>query len=190
MLGQTARGIKNGLWKYSWSGARAAPLDVTDEVSHVRKRCRHTDYVDLAVRRLEKGIFLVSADRTKTNVMAMAWGFIGFQWSKPVFIAPVRTTRFTHGLIEATGEFVVCVQPPSMDDKMMQSGSSSGRDHDKISDLGLKLFTLPEVSVPGIEGSLITYACKVIHKASAEPLSNHTFFFGEILGTYADESLG
>jgi flavin reductase (DIM6/NTAB) family NADH-FMN oxidoreductase RutF len=144
----------------------------------------------LAVKRLEKGVFLVSADRTKTNVMAMAWGMIGFQWSKPVFIAPVRTTRFTHGLIETAGEFVVCVQPPSMDDLMMQAGSSSGRDRDKIGDLGLQLFTIPEVSVPGIEGSLITYACRVLHTASAEPLSNHTFFFGEILSTYADESLG
>jgi flavin reductase (DIM6/NTAB) family NADH-FMN oxidoreductase RutF len=144
----------------------------------------------LDVKRLEKGVFLVSADRTKTNVMAMAWGMIGFQWSKPVFIAPVRTTRFTHGLIETAGEFVVCVQPPSMDDLMMQAGSSSGRDRDKIGDLGLQLFTIPEVSVPGIEGSLITYACRVLHTASAEPLSNHTFFFGEILSTYADESLG
>lgn len=155
----------------------------------MRKRCRHTDYVDLAVKRLEKGVFLVSADRTKANVMAMAWGMIGFQWSKPVFVAPVRTTRFTHGLIEEAGEFVVCIQPPSMDGLMMQAGSSSGRDRDKISDLGLQLFTIPEVSVPGIEGSLITYACKVLHTASAEPLSNHTFFFGEILGTYADDSL-
>ena len=102
----------------------------------MRKRCRHTDYVDLAVKRLEKGVFLVSADRTKANVMAMAWGMIGFQWSKPVFVAPVRTTRFTHGLIEEAGGFVVCIQPPSMDGLMMQAGSSSGRDRDKISDLG------------------------------------------------------
>lgn len=155
----------------------------------MRKPCKHTDHIDLAVKRLESGVLLVSSDEAKTNVMAMAWGLIGFQWSRPVFVAPVRTSRFTHGLIEASGEFVVCVQPASMDGIMMRAGSSSGRDLDKISDLGLQTFAMPEVKVPGIEGSLITYACKVIHRASAEPLSNHTFFFGEILCTYADDSL-
>lgn len=156
----------------------------------MRKRCHHTDHVDLAIKRLEKGVFLVSKFAGKTNVMAMAWGSPGFMWSKPVFIAPVRTSRFTHSLIEGSGEFVVCVQPESMDDLMMRSGSCSGRDLDKIKELNLQTFSIPEVSVPGIEGSLLTYACKVIHTASAEPLSSHTLFFGQILAVYADSSLG
>lgn len=155
----------------------------------MRSPRRHTDFVDLAVRRLERGVLLVSGHEGRTNAMAMSWGFIGFQWSKPVFIVPVRTTRFTHGLIESSGEFVVCVQPESMDDVMSRAGSCSGRDVDKITDFGLQTFELPEVKVPGIEGSLLTYACRVVHTASAEPLSNHTFFFGEIVGVYADESL-
>ena len=98
--------------------------------------------------------------------------------------------RFTHDLIEGSGEFVVCIQPETMDDIMMRTGSCSGRDVDKLKELNLETFNVPEVSVPGIEGSLLTYACKVIHKASAEPLSNHTLFFGHVLGVYADKSLG
>lgn len=155
----------------------------------MRSPCRHTDFVDVAVKRLERGVLLVSSHEGRANAMAMAWGFIGFQWSKPMFIAPVRTTRFTHGLIEGSGEFVVCVQPESMDDIMTRTGMCSGRDVDKIKDLGLRTFEIPEVKVPGIEGSLLTYACRVVHTASAEPHSNHTFFFGEILRVYADESL-
>lgn len=156
----------------------------------MRIRCNYTDHADLAIKRLEKGVLLVSQHEGKTNVMAMAWGFPGVMWSKPVFIAPVRTSRFTHDLIEGSGEFVVCIQPETMDDIMMRTGSCSGRDVDKLKELNLETFNVPEVSVPGIEGSLLTYACKVIHKASAEPLSNHTLFFGHVLGVYADKSLG
>ena len=142
-------------------------------------------HAQLTIDRLKKGVFLVSIDENEqANVMAMAWGFIGFQWMKPLFIVPVRADRYTNGLIDKSKEFVVSIQPEDMDDDMMYTGSHSGRDVDKFKELELGKVAIPELKTPGIDGCLIHYACKVIHTASAEPHSSHKFFFGEILNVY------
>jgi len=155
----------------------------------MRQKCAPMEYAGFAIKRLEKGVFLVSIDDDDhPNVMAMAWGFIGFQWSKPVFIAPVRTERYTYGLIDRAEEFAVCIQPESMDEDMMYCGTHSGRDTNKFADRDLKTFSLPSIRTPGIEGSVLIYECKVIHRASAEPHSSHVFFFGEILRVYHDDN--
>jgi flavin reductase (DIM6/NTAB) family NADH-FMN oxidoreductase RutF len=143
--------------------------------------------VQLTIERLKKGIMLVSVDaQGKANIMAASWGFIGFQWGQPVFITPVRPSRYSHSLIEASGEFVISVQPPTMDDDMMFCGGCSGQNIDKWQARGLTPVQIPGFRTPGVAGSLLHYACRVMHKASAEPLSSHTFFFGEIDKVYAD----
>ncbi len=152
--------------------------------------CKPFDNVDLVIKRLQKGVFLLSADENgKTNAMAMSWGFIGIQWSKPIFIAPVRLERYTYGLIKKMGSFVVCVQPEDMDDDMFYCGSKSGRDEDKLEKLGLKTIPLPNGKIPALERSLFVFECDVIHETSAAPHTSHTFFYGEIKGAYRDASL-
>lgn len=151
------------------------------------RQCAPMEYVDYTVRRLEKGVLLVSNQEGKNpNVMTISWGFIGFQWSKPVFIVPVRTERFSHPLIAKSGEFVVSIQPPTMDDDANYCGTRSGKDTDKWVERGFVPVQLPGIATPGIEQANLHYACRVIHTASAEPLTSHTFFFGEIVGAYVD----
>ena len=143
----------------------------------------HSGY---AIERLSSGILLVSADGEVVNPMAIAWGFLGYQWSKPVFIAPVRTSRFSHPIIAKTRKFTVCVQPEEMDEVKAYCGQKSGRDVDKIKELGLTTTSLGDFDVPVIDGCKLAYLCNVIHTASAEPLSNHEFFFGEVSALYSD----
>ncbi|HHW11134.1 MAG TPA: flavin reductase family protein [Firmicutes bacterium] len=146
-------------------------------------------YAQLVADRLKKGIMVVSVDQNgKPNVMAASWGFFGYQWSRPVYIVPVQPPRYTHGLIAQSGEFVISVQPESMDDDMLFSGACSGRDVDKFQARGLTpvAMPIPGFKTPGISGALLHLACRVIHTAGAKPLSPHTFFFGEIVGAYAD----
>ena len=151
------------------------------------QECAPMEFVDYTVKRLEKGVLLVSKQEGKNpNVMTISWGFVGFQWSKPMFIVPVRTERFSHPLIEAAGEFVVSIQPPSMDEDAQYCGTRSGRDTDKWVDRGFIPVELPGVQTPGIKQAALHYACRVVHTASAKPRTSHTFFFGEILGVYRD----
>jgi len=141
----------------------------------------------LSIDRLKKGVLLVSIDaQDKPNVMTTSWGFMGFQWGKPVFITPVQPVRYSHDLIVASGEFVISVQPPSMDEAMLFCGAKSGRNTDKFAAQNLQPVALPGFRTPGIGGALLHFACKVVHTACAQPLSPHTFFFGEIIKVYAE----
>ena len=49
------------------------------------------------------GVFLTSR-KEKDNTMTMGWGGITYYWRRPIFIVPVRTTRYTWHAIDDTGE--------------------------------------------------------------------------------------
>jgi flavin reductase (DIM6/NTAB) family NADH-FMN oxidoreductase RutF len=141
----------------------------------------------LTIDRLKSGVFLVSADEAgKPNVMAVSWSFFGFEWYKPIFIVPVRPERFSYNNIKEKGRFVISVQPPSMDEDMQYVGTHSGRNEDKFKNRNLTPIQIPSFDVPGIQGSLLHFACEVIHTADSQPRSSHTLFFGEIVGAYEE----
>jgi len=147
------------------------------------------------------GGLLVSADREgKPNVMAIGWGLLGPGWAKPVFLTLVRPSRYTHGLIEARGEFTVNIMPAGMEDIVAYCGGCSGRDHDKFAEKGLTPVAGRTVAVPTLGEAIIAYECRVVHKCkvipealapeirtSAYPRGDyHTLYFGEILAALAE----
>ena len=148
------------------------------------------------------GALLVSADRQgQPNAMAIGWGLVGPGWSKPVFLVLVRPSRYTHGLIEARGEFTVNILPPEMADVLAYCGGCSGRDHDKFAEKELTPVAGRTVEVPTLGEAVIAYECRVVHankvipqalapeiRSSAYPQGDyHTLFFGEILTVLAEE---
>ena len=101
----------------------------------------------------------------KVNTMTIGWGTIGIDWSRPVFIAYVRESRYTKQLLEANEEFTVNIPYGSTDKKILGvCGTKSGRDMNKIAELGLTLEEPERVSVPGIREFPLTLECKVIYK--------------------------
>ena len=114
---------------------------------------------------LKKGILLTTALSGKVNTMTIGWGKIGIEWARPVFIAYVRESRYTKSILEETGEFTVNIPYGEYDPKILgYCGTISGRDHDKISDMGLTLVEPNVISVPGIKEFPLTLECKVIYK--------------------------
>jgi len=149
------------------------------------------------------GLLLVSIDsRGKPNAMTIGWGTIGIIWGKPIFTVLVRPSRYTHGLIERTGDFTVNVPPKKLAEAVAFCGSASGRDHDKFSEKGLVAVPGRTVKSPVIEQCLIHYECKVVHKndvlkdklassivSAAYPAGDfHTIYYGEILAVYASSN--
>lgn len=133
---------------------------------------------------------LVTIDKEgKPNAMTISWGFIGEMWHKPVFIAAVRPSRYTYELLEEVPEFTVNVAYPQMQNVLDLCGSKSGRDVDKIQAAELTLLPSNEVKPPIIGECALSYECKVIHTAQADPHSSHQFYFGEILACHADQAL-
>ena len=163
----------------------------------------YTDYLKETYKMLARGgLLLAAADaQGKPNAMTIGWGTVGIIWGKPIFVVLVRPSRFTHALIEISGDFTVNVPTPQIADKVAYFGAVSGRDHDKFRDKGLTTTAGKKVKSPIIEECAIHYECRVVHKNDVIPgeLAGdirtrayrngdfHRIYFGEILAVYADD---
>ena len=161
----------------------------------------YNEHIPRGLDILSKGAFLTSAHGGKTNVMTIAWGSFCFAWGKPVFMAMIRPSRFSHDLVEASGEFTISIPYSDMKQALGICGSTSGRDGDKVAAAGLSLLPAEQTLTPVINTSGLHYECKVIcrqqmtKEETTDPLSSqwyangdfHTLYFGEILASYVIE---
>ncbi len=165
------------------------------------KDINYDKYITKVNQKLKKeGAFLTAKD-DKTNTMTIGWGFIGYIWGKPVFIVPVRKSRFTHGLIEKSNEFTVSISFDGFKKELALCGSKSGRDIDKFKEIGLTTIDGKVINTPVIDGCDLHYECKVLFKQEMEPQNldlackdrwyknddYHTLYFGEIVACYGKE---
>ena len=97
--------------------------------------------------------------------MTIGWGSLGIEWGLPIFTVYVRTGRFTAEQLQKNPEFTVNIPLDDSQKKILGfCGSKSGRDMDKIQELGLTLEEPEEISVPGIKEFPLTLECRVIYK--------------------------
>jgi flavin reductase (DIM6/NTAB) family NADH-FMN oxidoreductase RutF len=164
-----------------------------------------TEYLSETLRSLaHPGLLLVSLDaRRRPNAMTIGWGALGVFWGEPIFVVPVRRSRYTYQCIEKTGDFTVNVLPRKLADLAEFCGTVSGRDHDKLAEAHLTPVAGRHVRSPIIEECVLSYECKVAHandlvpKALAKELARscypkgdyHRFYFGRILAVTADPNL-
>lgn len=151
----------------------------------------------------------VKVDGT-VNPMTIGWGMLGIEWRKPIFIAYIRQDRYTHELLERADCFTVNVPVPTGDDGADRRvrrilgfcGSRSGRDTDKVAELGLTLVDGETVDAPAIRELPLTLECRIIYRrdqdtslmpaelrdgiygaAAGEGLC-HTAYYGEVTDAY------
>jgi len=150
------------------------------------------------------GLLLVSLDRRgRPNAMTIGWGSIGIYWGVPVFVAPVRSSRYTYGCLENTGDFTVNVLPRKLADVAAFCGTVSGREHDKFAEARLTAGASVKVRSPIVEECVLHYECRVLHANDVAPASMaralerrnyprrdyHRFYFGEIVHVRAEATL-
>lgn len=110
------------------------------------------------------GLLFNTKANGRVNTMTIGWGAIGINWAKPVFTAYIREGRFTRQLLDANPEFTISVPDENTSKKILgYCGSHSGRDGDKIQELGLTLVDAQKVSVPAIAEAPLTLECKVLY---------------------------
>ena len=109
----------------------------------------------------EKGALLVTRG---DNVMTVGWSLGGVMWGEPVMAVPVRHSRYSHELLEKNSEFTVFVPTGEFSNEIKICGTKSGRDTDKIAELGLKIKNSDHVDAPEVIGDGYTIHCKVIYK--------------------------
>ena len=165
------------------------------------------DYAGHIMKDIGSGALLTTCADGEVNTMTIGWGLIGVVWGRPVFQVLVRESRHTKKLLEKHGEFTVNV---AMDENVKNilavCGTKSGRDMDKITELGLTLEEGKTVSVPAIRQLPLTLECKVIYKQDQDPAAidpecdqkyyakgtknegdYHTVYYGEITAAYIVE---
>lgn len=173
----------------------------------MKKEIKVWDYAGRICEELGKGILLTTKSGEKVNSMTIGWGFLGIQWGKPVFVVLVRESRYTKQMLEENPEFTVNVPLGSIDKNILGvCGTKSGRDMDKIAQLGLTLEEGQTVSVPAIRELPLTLECKVIYKQDQDPKAispeddaryyakgtanegdYHTAYYGQITAAYIVE---
>ena len=173
----------------------------------MKKQVNAFDYAGDICKALPKGILITTKNGDFVNSMTIGWGHIGIEWSRPIFVAYVRESRHTKTMLENHGEFTINVPVGEFDRNILAvCGRKSGRDMDKIQELGLHLVDSDVVSVPGIAELPLTLECKVIYKQkqdlSAIPANiiktyypadetgfqdYHYAYYGEIVNAYIIE---
>jgi flavin reductase (DIM6/NTAB) family NADH-FMN oxidoreductase RutF len=157
----------------------------------------YRDHIDETIKAFsEDRVLLASCGKEGSpNVMAIGWGTIGIIWRRPIFVVLVRPSRYTHKLIEETGEFTVNIVPPQLKEVVQYCGSVSGRDHDKFKERKLTAVPSKKVKTPIIKECILHFECRVINKndlvpseleksivSSLYPKGDfHRVYFGEIL---------
>ncbi|KYH42465.1 MAG: protein of DIM6/NTAB family [Candidatus Bathyarchaeota archaeon B63] len=105
--------------------------------------------------------------------------------AKPPLIAiGVSPRRYSHRLIEETGEFVVNVPPKGLVKQVILCGTISGREHEKFEEAGLTPIAASKVKPPLIKECISHMECRV---AAEYKCGDHTLFIGEVVATHINE---
>ena len=120
----------------------------------------------------------------KTNIITIAWA--GTVCSDPAMVSiSVRPERYSHDIIEETGEFVVNLVTEKLTKSCDWCGVKSGRDVDKFKEMKLTEYASEFMDTPAIAESPVNIYCKVV---KTERLGSHDMFIGEVKGVTVDDS--
>lgn len=123
-------------------------------------------------------------DSGKPNIFTVAW--TGTICSDPPMVSiSVRRERYSFGLIEKSGEFVINLTTEKLAPAADFCGVRSGRDVDKFQTLGLTPGKGHIVQAPTVEESPVSIECKVTQSID---LGSHVMFLAEVVCVQADEA--
>ena len=153
-----------------------------------------------ALEQIQVGAFLTAQAGSYVNVMTIGWAQIGYMWSMPVLTVAVRTSRWTHQVLERARDFTVTVPWDDMSEALAFCGSQTGAKMNKIEACGLNLSDPFHVATPTVWCRGLHYECRIVCKSPLDPalLSRrlksiypskdyHTLYHGEIVACYETE---
>ena len=146
----------------------------------------------------KRGAFLTVKEDGKVNTMTISWGYIGFSWNKPFFVAMVRPQRYTYELIKSAKDYTVSIPySDEMKKALTICGTKSGRDIDKEKEAGIEFIPAKTTETPIVGKCNMYYECKItyvdrIHKdkfpeelKKSYPIDDyHYIYYGEIVECY------
>lgn len=130
-------------------------------------------------------VMVSCSDGEVDNVLTIAWTGI-INSDPPITYVSVRKSRFSHQLIEKSGEFVINLVNEELARSTDYCGVRSGRNEDKFEKCNLTKLASDHVKVPMIKESPVNLECKVME---IKEYPTHDMFIAEIVAVHADEEL-
>ena len=116
------------------------------------------------------------------NVLTAAWtGIVNSE--PPMTYVSIRPERYSHGIIQEKGEFVINLPCEAIVKATDLCGVKSGRDVDKFALAGLTAEPSNVVAAPGIAECPISLECKV---REVYKLGSHDMFLADIVAVAVD----
>lgn len=130
-------------------------------------------------------VVMVSCNRKgeKPNIVTVAWTGTICSDSAMVSIS-VRPERYSHDIIEETGEFVINLVTKDLTYATDYCGVRSGRDVDKFKEMNLTPLPSKMIDAVGIEESPVNIECKVVE---VKKLGSHDMFIAEVVNVTVDD---
>ncbi len=126
---------------------------------------------------------MVSCGNRKPNIITIAWTGI-VNSNPPMTYISVRKERYSHNIIESTGEFVINLCSEKLAFATDFCGVRSGRDTDKFKEIKLTPERAEAVRCPMIKESPVNIECRV---REIIELGSHDMFIADILRVHVDE---
>ena len=126
---------------------------------------------------------MVSCGSRKPNIITIAWTGI-VNSNPPMTYISVRKERYSHNIIENTGEFVINLCSEELAFATDFCGVRSGRDTDKFKEMKLTSERAEIVRCPMIKESPVNIECRV---REIIELGSHDMFIADILKVHVDE---
>ena len=128
---------------------------------------------------------MVSCGSRKPNIITIAWTGI-VNSNPPMTYISVRKERYSHNIIEKTGEFVINLCSEELAFATDFCGVRSGRDTDKFKEMKLTPERAEAVRCPMIKESPVNIECRV---REIIELGSHDMFIADILKVHVDEQV-
>lgn len=132
-------------------------------------------------------VVLVSCvDRAgKANVITLAWSMPA-SIRPPMLAISIAPKRYSHQLIQETGEFVVNIPTMEIVKKTLLCGRITGREYDKFKEARLTPLPAKMVQPPIIKECVAHLECKLHQQITT---GDHTLFVGNVLTACANEGV-
>lgn len=128
-------------------------------------------------------VMVSCGDMENSNIITVAWTGI-INTDKPMCYISVRPERYSHNIIEKTGELAINLTTKSLAYATDWCGVKTGAKVDKFKEMHLTKEKGKFVKCPLIKESPVSIECKV---KEVKHLGSHDMFVAEILSIDADE---
>lgn len=126
---------------------------------------------------------LTTRYKGQVNVMAIAW-VCPVSLAPPLVVLAIHRSCYTHDMLRRSEEAVLNIPGRPLAEQVLQCGTLSGEDVDKVEATGLTLESGQRVEVPWVDECLAHLECVVVDMLAP---GDHTLFIAQVLGAWAEE---